>query len=396
MSATFKVPEMRTEIAGNFIKQFTSPTSTPIYLMIGRENNPKGVKADLSTFANGDGQWEIDANDGVTEIVPNPEDQWNALLASNVKAEEDLWDHAIAGQRIENRDVLFVIPSHSSSPALGEPVPRRYSEIDVTRDDHRVYEAYDFFEHSDDYNFTAHNLLINDDREVFICVKVPEAGHEHHVTPDLVPSTAIFDEAFVNDTEYFKDGLESILALPTGVGITSEMQYIWKYVGTIDIDIWENIVHENSKWIPLNFYTTVSNPSPRSQDSLNSPYGNMPYILGARHVIFRALLKTSNVPDQGMPTDLEYRQVWLIANPNGKAYNDVSFVPATFTYGYMPNSDPAMSTPLDVAYDPGQTHGVNTINTFEKYSGRVLYVENRLPISRANDQTEEVFAVFSY
>lgn len=406
MTAIFRTPNFRTEVAAAFIAEMAH-SSSRLYAMIGREDDPRGTKyEDGSIFSAGDGEWLVDSS------PPTPE--------NSIVYDRELWDYAIAGKYVEDVDIVFTVPRYNTITRnySGSATAFDYSVLwnDVSNTTEysnpasRVYEPYDFTTTNGNYNFESHNLLINEDREVYLCVARgddydnPAPGGPDFILNESagdVPFLSLHASNFVEDTDFFNDGTTSILTLGTSSG--NESKYTWKFICRIDQNIWDSIVNSQTNFIPMNFNTILDTADFTvggayedidTQDSIGN--GNAPFILSLRHVMLRSLLEVSNTPGDGMPGNMNFRQVWLVRNPHDSQTGDA----ALFSFGYMPNSNPNMSPLIDVGYSDSGDYSLDPsngdINTFEKYTGRVLYVENRQPIFRQDDQTEEIFTIFSY
>lgn len=410
MTAIFRTPNFRTEVAASIIEEFAD-INTRLYAIIGREDDPRGTKyADGSIFAAGDGQWLDDT------APPDPE--------NSTVYDRQLWDMAVAGKYLEEKDILFALPKTNeiSRNYDGSATTFEYSVIwnevrsttEYPNPASRVYEPFTFTTEDGDYNFEAHNILINNNREVFLCVARgddvdnPAPGGIDFVlneTAGDVPSLDLHAGDFVPDTDFFNDGTNSIITIGTrgdSQATDAESKYTWKFICRIDENIWNAIVNEQTDWVPINFNNIVDTADFEAggdfedidtQDAIGN--GNAPFILSLRHVLLRSLLEVGSVPGDGMPGDLNFRQVFIVRDPH-----DYDGNVAQFNYGYMPNSNTSMSPLIDAAYadsgnytlDPAQ----GDIDTFTKYTGRIIYVENRQPIYRQDDQTEEIFTIFSY
>lgn len=411
MTAIFRTPSFRTEVAGSFIKE-AGDAATRLFMIIGREDDPRGTKyIDGSIFSAGDGEWLDDT------APPTPE--------NSVDQDRDLWDMAIAGKYVSENDVVFGLPrtNEITKNYMGVLTDFTYSVLwDDLKDTvvyaepaSRVYEPYKFDTTNGDENFENHNILINSDREVWLCVDRGEGADVTGVESDYVLNELAGDVPFLSlhasdfeiDTEFFNDGTNSILKLgfvgDDAVTPGVAAKYTWKFICRINEDTWDSILNEQSNWVPINYASTVVTapfeaggeyPAIDTQDAFGD--GLAPFILSLRHVLIRSLLTVSSTPGDGLPGNMNFRQIFLVRDPIDPQTGN----PALFDFGYMPNSNPAMSPLIDGAYADSGDYSLDPdngdITTFTKYSGRILYVENRQPIYRQADQTEEVFTVFSY
>ena len=392
MKAIYRTPFFRTDVAALYLKD---ALANHIYCFIGREDDPKGTKKDNTIFSVGDGQWLINEND-----PPEP-------LNSIEHDETEVWDYGIAAKRLTNKDMTFVINrfldvgGNAGTRLWSDHINDGSSEYNALS---RVFSPIDFTSTNGEFVEETNCVLINEDREVFLCVGRVDDGsdltqtHSLPLTGIKTPRLSTHFPLIEPDSEFYGDDTNSIIVIdmeservaagdPRGAN-----HYVWKYICTIDTSLWTNFVSPQSSWIPINFAdskTEAGHVSAETQDDIG-PDGNSPYILGLRYIIFRSFLDASLTPNNGLPYGLNFRQTWFVKNPL-----DGVGEPASFTYGYLPNSVSSMSPPLNALYDEGE-HGDATINTFTKYSGDIFYVEHRPPVFRQEDQTEEIFAVFSY
>ena len=389
MPAIFRTPYIRTAIAAGYLESLQNQT---LYCIIGRENDPKGVKTDGSIFVDGDGLWMDDTN---------PPDPTNSDVG-----DQDLWNLAIAGKQVDLRDKTLVLNRFFNTATTS-----------FTRlwDDHiadnnnlynplsRIFVPFDLSINDGTFNEDNNTILVNQDREVFLCVDRAASGlftatHSLPLDGTKTPSLTNHSNLLETDSVYFKDGLNSIIVIDMEaerINTSSpegDNHYVWKYITTLDANSFANFISPQSNWIPIN-YANVLGPlttnGAESQDSLGTS-GNAPFILGLRHLMLRAFLDSSDTPGFGLPENINYREVFFVENPM-----DGDGVLATTNYAYMPNSVSDMSPPLDAAYNlPG--HGVPGINTLTKYTGNILYTETRAPVFRQVGQTDEIFAILSY
>lgn len=400
MKAIYRTPFFRTEVAASYLKESSKDA---IYCMIGREDNPRGVRYNDTIFNTGDGAWP-----GLDTDPPEP--------LNSVDHDRELWDFAIAAKRLSSTDVTFALNRYLDLD--GDEGSRLW--IDHQADNNtrflpasRLYSPVQTSTTNGDWIEENNCILINDNREVFLCVdrgKNPTANWEdYHVlsigddvteymkVPSLMnhKSESDYSTGLYDDNEYYKDGYRSLIKINMTPGQDNgQNYYVWKYICTIDHHMYNNFVSPQSNWIPINYYDVLGETDPaknhtaETQDAKNDGYA--PFILGLRYLIFRAFMPSSNEPGHGLPYNLNFRQTWFVKNPE-----DTNGNIANFTFGYMPNSISEMSPVLDSRYGDAN-HGQAGISTFTKYSGDIIYVEHRPSIYRQEDQTEEVFAIFSY
>lgn len=389
MKAIYRTPFFRTDVAAKYLKD---SLASVIYCFIGREDDPKGVKRDGSIFAAGDGQWLINEND-----PPNP--------MNTHDHDNELWDFAIGAKKLSSFDITFALNRFVSDGAAGS---RLWSDHVEDNDSEynglsRIFTPIDSSSSNGEFIEERNCVIVNEDREVFLCVERIDDGTDISATHSL-PLSGIKTPRLSSHSSLIevdaRDGTRSIIAIDMDSERASSStprgtnHYVWKYICTINNNLWINFITPQSAWIPINYDVSASasghvDADTQDDDSVRLG-GNSPYILGLRYVIFRCFLDSSDVPGSGMPYGLNFRQTWFV-----KDVLDATENLATFEYGYMPNSVSSMSPPLDSGYADA-THGINTIDSFTKYSGSIFYVEHRPPVFRQGDQTEEIFVVFSY
>lgn len=132
--------------------------------------------------------------------------------------------------------------------------------------------------------------------------------------------------------------------------------YEWEFLYDISNDDWSNIVTDD--WLSVNWdHNTTS-------DQENYGDTKAAWTLGARYAIVRILLT-----DDKLPTDIEYRQIGMLVNPKENVSGEPVF---TDDYGLMAD------------YNSPEEDDV------VKYSGDLVYLENRSPIRRDSGQSETI------
>lgn len=138
--------------------------------------------------------------------------------------------------------------------------------------------------------------------------------------------------------------------------------YTWKYLYNISVNDWRDITDQN--WMPVNF----DHKTTTEQEN----YGEVETarLLFSRHAMVRVQLS-----DTEIPTGFSYRQVAVITNPKENISGEPLF---TDTVGLMGSyNSPAGD---DIVQNSGDT----------------IYLENRTPIPRTEDQQEEIKIVIRF
>lgn len=343
----FRSTTIRVENAASFVKKFY-PQGGPLigdnhlYVMIGRENNPVGMDpVSGSPYGAAAGLWPDDG------VPPLPTD--------TRRQDRVFWSMAIGGKHVDPTDISLMVPRKATTDWASGNEYEVYSESNST-----LYTANNFY-------------VMNQFFEVFILVRKSESAttsltepvfFNTYDNPVTRPNLKVDGAA---GTIFFNDGKQSIIETAEG--------YTWKYMYTLQSESIVDLLQP--EWLPVNYgITRWSNESdPRflqSQDSIDTSGEDTGYankILGARYVLVRALLDTGLSGSGLLPAGLNYRQIALVENPISNA----SGARATFSVGVQPNT-----------IVPGGATNRFTIN-----SGDVIYIENKSPVFRAVDQSEE-------
>ena len=201
---------------------------------------------------------------------------------------------------------------------------------------------------------------------VYRCVDVPEDG-------------ACSIDSIKNKTDCLKVGgdwtpsNDSILPVGKSDGVDMKDGYIWEYLYTIPSDV---AINDCS-----NEYIVVPTPDELKAD---------PSAWGYQHVItwypndynllnrircstlrFRAYFDSYNFPASSKIGNTGFRQMGIIYNPLLAKANP---------------SDPDVKATA-MSYIPSQ---------LERHTGNIIYMDNRQPVIRSRDQTEEFNVVFSF
>ncbi|ADM79700.1 baseplate wedge subunit [Aeromonas phage AS-gz] len=162
---------------------------------------------------------------------------------------------------------------------------------------------------------------------------------------------------------------------PRGTAMAIDMSdgYVWEYLYTIPPDVSINRC--------TNEHIVVPFPDELSDDPARWGYENailwypdkldLIYRVKVDTLRFRAYMDSIYFPEASLPGNTGFRQMSVIINPLVKKS--------------LP-SDPDVKATL-IACKPEE---------LEKDSGEMIYMENRQPITRALDQTEEINIIFSF
>jgi len=191
-----------------------------------------------------------------------------------------------------------------------------------------------------------------------------QSGTEYDVF-DPSSTTAFDDNFYVVNSEYRVYKVLTKTPDPGAVTVTEPLGhnngnpintgdgYTWQFLYDIGLADIQNLV--NSGWVPVNVLDNVS-----SEQTL---YGDLLAYktLGAKYLLVRAKLE-----DTGLPTTVTYRQIALVVNP----YESGGVTAAT------------ASIYLKAA--------------LELYSGDMIHLENRKPITRNIGQSETVQLIVEF
>lgn len=355
--AILSSPFAETSVALNAFNEFTAG-STSLYFMVGRGSF---VVDGLDETK----QWSVGASDASNDVyrdlidaVGSTIDDTNPPTPVNTPREiEQLWDHLLYGKLIPETNVSLVMPTIQGGVNILEPwADRGTSSLNFVPYD----EDADFT-----YGFTQNRFYIRDTSgetsfpgnlgsgpfEVFMAMKIDGSRTSIGAASNGEPSTA--GATFTEDTEYFKDGTNSILTLGTE---GSGSEDVWKYLYTIHADLHMIPIagpEEDNFWIPVNYGNNTN------QD--DAP--ELPFIIGTRNIAIEVSLPADF-------DEIEFRQNWIVLNPEV-------------------NSTNAQKNRLDFAVDPENP-------TQPLPSGDVLYIENRVPQFKQQNQQENVLIAFNY
>jgi hypothetical protein len=352
-NAIFRSTSLRVDNAAAFAREFYPKggalnLDNHLYCMIGREDDPVGTDpATNLAYASGAGVWPDDG------VPPMPQD--------TRFYDRQFWSMAIGGKRIDPSDIALMAPRKSTTSWITGTTYDVYSESDAA-----LYTNANFY-------------CMNQFFEVFALVKkAPSATVS--LTEPVFYSTIINPATQANvkvdgavGFVYFNDSKQSIIETAEG--------YTWKYLYTLSAESITDLLQ--SDWLPVNFGNTRwSNTGDvrytQSQDSVTTS-GSEGYaykILGARYVLVRCLLNAGLSGSGLLPAGLEYRQVAFVKNPRDNATANR----ATFSIGIQPNTVvPAGGT-----------------NKFVINTGDLIYIENKSPVFRQVDQTEQVKVMMEF
>lgn len=332
--------ELRSERAADFVKMFKSDNSgtgvstndNHLYVMIAREDDPQGLQIVSSLGAYTASGSAFSAGDGQWADDENP-----PTVTRKPEEVREFWSKSIGAKKVTPANINMVIPR------INWVSGTIYSAIDLT--DSTWYSANDYY-------------VMNSSYEVWLCV-YSDGGTS--------TSEPVFSGSLVTDgiagKEFLRDGTESIYVGADG--------YIWKYL------------YKMTPALIADFLLTDWMAVPCTDDSLWGGEGSTDderiqgrddsyMILGARHVLIRTDLDAGPDGSGKLPSGLRYRQRGLVKNP--------CLLKST------PSS--ALTRATGPIYYQKNTINGNT-NELEPFVGDVLYLENRSPIARELNQTEE-------
>jgi len=147
---------------------------------------------------------------------------------------------------------------------------------------------------------------------------------------------------------------------PTGTGIVNTSDgYTWKFL--YDLSIYDSSTLLSTNWLPVNYADHISTLQTSSGD-----------IHAAKTLDCNACLVRGSISDIALNTNITYRQVTIISNP--LASDGVTLASAV---DYTKPVDP-------------------TFPEWTLYSGDILYIDNRSPITRTFGQNEEMYTVIEF
>lgn len=271
-----------------------------------------------------------------------PDDTIPPNVVNSESSDKAFWDTMIGAQRL------------SVSENMSLMIPRRSNTFFGEGDD--VYRPYD----ETNPNIWSENIvLVNADNEVWLCLRAPSGS----VALTTVPNANL---PLSPDDFFLNDGLYSIWDDPGS-------DYRFKYLYTFSTAQAQNFLL--NEWLPVNFGPTANASDTISQDQFGN--GRAPFILNARYLLIRAELEAATDGSE-LPAGLNYRQIAFLKNPEDADGNRlVSSVAFAENTGYDNTTDP-------------------NSEKFTKYSGDILYIENRAPVFRQADQTEEIQTIITF
>lgn len=373
--------ELRSERAYAFINMFRANNSgtgnnlldNHLYTFIGREDNPAGDVL----VENFDGSWGLGAPIGGTDLgewasglyttLDGTDDQTPPTAAKTIQMANRFWATAIAGKKVAPADIHMMIPrinwvsgtTYNVRPASGPEGETWYSAA------------------SPDNDF----YVLNSEEEVWMLV----AKRVDEVPPTATAATTSTVEpklstgGLTNDTTFLRDGKASILgADASGVPLLAGDGYVWKYMFKLTATLINNLLLDD--WIPVPCTEDTLWPSVSETALLERTRGrDDSYLyLGARHVMIRSELTAGADTTGLLPSGLRYRQAALVKNPISSTG---TFVRATDPVVFQRNSVNIGSIPAD---------------QIQPFSGDIIYLENRSPIAREVNQTEEFKTIFVF
>ncbi len=338
-SAIFR-NEIRAVNASNFVQSLRTDNSgtgdtlkdNHLYGMIGREDDPKGTQQ--ATYYGEGAAWS--AGDGEwpdEESPPTPTSTPNDM--------KDAWAVSIGLQKITPQNISLMVPRRDWTTATS------YSSYftDVGTEDDPLWYTDNFY-------------VITDLNEVWVCVV--KGGSTSTDKPVRSGSLAA-------DNTYFIDGKTSLYVS----GIDG---YTWKYLFTLTSYQINNLLEDD--WIPVPIGDSLWTPDTDAQRTQGRD--DSWAILNARHVMVRYFIDAGADGSGKLPAGLRYRQTAFVMNPQLRT---APYDRATGTTYYMRNSI------------NGTTLGDEEI---KKFSGSLIYLENRSPISRETNQSEEYRTILTF
>lgn len=332
--------EIRAVNASNFVQSLRTDNSgtgdtlqdNHLYGMIGREDDPAGT--DQAAYY-GEGS-AFAAADGEWPDEENP-----PVPTSTPNDMKDAWSMCIGMQKVTPADITLMVPRRTWTTATA------YSSyfLDVGTEDDSTWYTDNFY-------------VITDLNEVWVCV-VKGGGNS--------TDKPIRSGGLAADNTYFKDGKTSIYV--SGVD-----GYSWKYLYTLTSYQINNLLE--TLWFPVPIGDSLWTPSgdPERTQGRDDSWA----ILNSRHVMIRHFIDAGADGSGKLPAGLRYRQVAFLFNP---LLVTAPYNRATGSVYYMRNSINGTTGPDD---------------ELKKYSGTMIYLENRSPIARETNQAEEYRTILTF
>jgi len=147
---------------------------------------------------------------------------------------------------------------------------------------------------------------------------------------------------------------------PTGTGIVDTADgYIWKFL--YDLSVYDSNQLLSVNWLPVNYADHISTLQTSSGD-----------VNAVKTLDCNACLVRGSISDIALNTNITYRQVTIISNP---LVSDGVTLASAVDY----------TKPVDP-----------TFPEWTLYSGDILYIDNRSPITRTFGQNEEMYTVIEF
>ena len=204
------------------------------------------------------------------------------------------------------------------------------------------FEYFAFDESSNTSYYSNFYVYVPEEQRVWECYEKSETGILTETPPQF--SEASWDSSAEN---YLHD---------TGDG------YIWRFLYEIpEID---EVAFVDRNWIPV-YYGDKIKPEQETygdENAINT--------LFATHVIVRV-----QIDDEEIPTNIAYRQIGFVENPRENSSGEPLF---TDEIGLM------------------KEYSESSEDEVVKYSGRMIYAENRIPITRETNTQEEIKIVILF
>ncbi|QAY01304.1 baseplate wedge subunit [Aeromonas phage ZPAH1] len=201
---------------------------------------------------------------------------------------------------------------------------------------------------------------------VYRCVDVPSDGL-------CSIESVITKEECLKIGEQWTPSIKSILPIGKSDGVDMKDGYIWEYLYTIPSDVAINDCSNEYIVVPTPD-DLKDNPSVWGYQNVLSWYPNDYNLLNrikCDTLRFRAYFDSYSFPASSKIGNTGFRQMGLVCNP--------LLVKAE-------PSDPDVKA-TELTYTPDQ---------LERHSGNIIYMDNRQPVIRSRDQTEEFNVVFQF
>lgn len=347
--------ELRSDRAAAFVNSLRTDNSgtgstandNHLYAVIGREDDPAGLKLVESSngscslsgaYSAGDGIW----NSGLYASNDGTDDETPPTASKTIQAARRFWATAIGAQKIAPSDI------HLVAPRINWTSGETYNFRDPTS-----VTWYDASPGTNDY------YVLNQYNECWLLVAKDPTATTSTVEPYLGGS-------LTNDTAYLKDGKQSIFG-STGTGD----KYVWRYLFKLTSSLVNNLLLED--WMPVPYIETLWSPSsdPERTKGRDDSYVH----IGTRHVLIRSKLDSGPNGSGKLPSGVRYRQLALIQNP-------------------ILESGGTRATG-SVYYNKNTVNGSSS-DQLRPFCGDILYLENRSPIAREENQTEEFKTILAF